>query len=161
MAKYAGSAACYPPKREKVEELFVLADQDKSGGIDMNEFDFIMVILFNQIAGRIAMYYAFLIVIVPYLGQGVLQFFMFLRVDDGILAFDKAFDSVAPQWMLWIVDRVPDSVWNKAPQQIISILVFFLIIPTALNKIDQFSFHAAKRAGVDHRESGEKTTKQE
>ena len=149
LAKYAGSAACYPPTREKVDELFVTADQDKSGDIDEKEFDYIMVILFNQIAGRICMYYGFLIVIAPYLGSFILHILTRLGVGKGILFVDEAFDNTAPNFLVSLIDKIPDTIWERMPAQIISLLIFFFVIPTALNKLDEFSYKAAKSSGVD------------
>ena len=43
LAKYAGPAACFPATRDVVEKLFTASDADKSGGIDEDEFEAIMV----------------------------------------------------------------------------------------------------------------------
>ena len=42
LAKYAGPAACYPPTRKVCDVLFQKADIDNSGGIDKQEFYYIV-----------------------------------------------------------------------------------------------------------------------
>jgi hypothetical protein len=49
IAKYAGAAACYPPTRQVVDDLFEASDDDQSGGIDEKEFASILVICCAQI----------------------------------------------------------------------------------------------------------------
>eukprot|EP00540_Astrosyne_radiata_P011586 CAMPEP_0116835472 /NCGR_PEP_ID=MMETSP0418-20121206/7564_1 /TAXON_ID=1158023 /ORGANISM="Astrosyne radiata, Strain 13vi08-1A" /LENGTH=207 /DNA_ID=CAMNT_0004465143 /DNA_START=230 /DNA_END=853 /DNA_ORIENTATION=+ len=143
LAKHAGSAACYPPTRAKVKELFYAADQNHNGQIESDEFDYIMVILCSQIAGRIIMYYTFLILAVPYLASWSLQFLDFIGVDDTILGVDYLFDTYAPKFMVYIIDKIPDSVWENMPEQIVSLCLFFFVIPFALELLDRLSIWAA------------------
>jgi Ca2+-binding EF-hand superfamily protein len=49
LAKYAGAAACYPPTRQVIDELFEASDTDKSGTILEEEFTQIMVIFVQLI----------------------------------------------------------------------------------------------------------------
>ena len=52
LAKYAGPAACYPPSRATVENLFDLIDEDQSQAIDEREFIQILKICSVDIASR-------------------------------------------------------------------------------------------------------------
>mmetsp|Transcript_1332 Transcript_1332/g.2014 ORF Transcript_1332/g.2014 Transcript_1332/m.2014 type:complete len:215 (-) Transcript_1332:905-1549(-) len=148
LAKYAGPAACYPASRETVHNLFVASDDDNSGGIDLQEFEAIMVITAASISSRILSYYTLVILLVPYLAARIIDFFELLRVDDGLLKIDAFWDAHAPSWMQWFVDIVPDSLWLALPEQIISLIFFFFVIPKIFDKIDQSSTKAAERNTV-------------
>ncbi|VEU38848.1 unnamed protein product [Pseudo-nitzschia multistriata] len=73
LAKYAGPSACYPPTRAVCDRLFILADRDRSGGIDRNEFCCIVEILCAQILSRMLVYYVVLILAVPVLATFVVK----------------------------------------------------------------------------------------
>ena len=147
-AKFAGPAACFPPRRKEVERLFDAADSDKSGGLNLDQFNTVLTVVCANITSRIITYYTILIVVVPYLADWTLDLLNFIGIDDAILKFDSLFDSIAPNFILWIVDIVPDSLWLKLPHQIISLLMFFLVLPILMDVIDNQSRQAAARATV-------------
>jgi hypothetical protein len=88
--------------------MFEAADSDQSGGIDQDEFSRILAVLCAQILFRMAVYYLVLILFVPYLSTKV-------------------------------VDRtgIPNgSYLEMAAEQIISLGVFFGVIPALWDIID-------------------------
>ena len=111
LAKYAGPAACYPPSRHVVNQLFDAADASRNGGIDESEFKVIMGICCAQILSRIAVYYAILILFVPYLVNHLTVYFLIEK----------------------------DSYQELATKQLLSTGIFFVAIPLLWNKIDQAS----------------------
>mmetsp|Transcript_31933 Transcript_31933/g.52698 ORF Transcript_31933/g.52698 Transcript_31933/m.52698 type:complete len:231 (-) Transcript_31933:933-1625(-) len=153
LAKYAGAAACYPATRQAVDQLFLASDDDNSGGVDEAEFMNIMIITAASISSRILTYYAFLIVLVPYLAARIINILEFLRVDDGILKIDAAWDATVPDWLNWFIDIVPDSFWLSLPEQIISLAFFFFVIPKIFDKIDQTGAEVAERTVVTNTSS--------
>lgn len=72
LAKYAGAAACYPPSRLTVNELFLAADGDNSGTINADEFTQIMCVCCSQIAGRMLSYYMVIVLLVPFLADALI-----------------------------------------------------------------------------------------
>jgi len=147
-----------PPPRAVVDQLFEASDDDHSGGIDQEEFTSIMVILCSQITSRIAVYYGILILLVPYIASMILTILDFVGVDATFLKVDSLFEYYAPSFMLWMVDVVPDSTWETLPNQIISLMLFFLVIPTMFNYIDEKSRSMAERTVVYSDGRGTTTT---
>eukprot|EP00544_Gedaniella_sp_CCMP2646_P012356 CAMPEP_0202499878 /NCGR_PEP_ID=MMETSP1361-20130828/31266_1 /ASSEMBLY_ACC=CAM_ASM_000849 /TAXON_ID=210615 /ORGANISM="Staurosira complex sp., Strain CCMP2646" /LENGTH=224 /DNA_ID=CAMNT_0049132179 /DNA_START=69 /DNA_END=743 /DNA_ORIENTATION=+ len=145
LAKYAGPAACYPPTRKVVNKLFEASDDDKSGGIDETEFEHIMVILCSQIASRILIYYAILILLVPYIVSMILVTLDVIGVDDVALKVEHGMDLVVPSFLQWLLAFIP---WEKMPEKIISLALFFLVIPTMFNYIDETSRSMAEQTVV-------------
>jgi hypothetical protein len=58
-----------------------------------------MIILGSQITSRMLVYYAILIMLVPYVAAWSLKFFDFIGVDEAFLSFDVIFDKFAPDFM--------------------------------------------------------------
>jgi len=147
-AKFAGPAACFPPSRKEVERLFEVIDEHKTGRISLDQFNCVMMILCTNITTRILSYYTVLMVFVPHLASGVLAVLNYIRMDDFILGIDSAFDSLAPSFLTKIVDLVPDQIWLRLPEQIISLSMFFLVIPYIMTMIEQNTYKSASRAIV-------------
>jgi hypothetical protein len=131
-----------------VERLFDAADDDKSGGIDQEEFDQIMVILCSQISSRIAVYYGILILLVPYVASYTLRGLDWIGVDEGLEKMDNVWDAHAPSLLQWVMNMVPDSTWQSMPEQIVSLTLFFLVVPTLFNMIDETSRSMAEQRRV-------------
>lgn len=143
-----------------MDRLFDASDDDNSGGIDQEEFNQIMMIACSQITSRIAAYYAILILCVPYLVSCILHTMDYIGVDDTITKIDSLWDVHAPRILQWLVDQVPDSTWAGIPEQVVSLLLFFFVIPTLFNIIDEKSRSMAEQTVVhkssDENEAGEK-----
>lgn len=67
LGRYAGPAACFPPSREVSDQLFEASDASKEGSINKEEFTNILMILGAQIVSRMFVYYAILILFVPWM----------------------------------------------------------------------------------------------
>mmetsp|Transcript_10711 Transcript_10711/g.14177 ORF Transcript_10711/g.14177 Transcript_10711/m.14177 type:complete len:232 (+) Transcript_10711:324-1019(+) len=135
LAKYAGAAACYPSSRKVVEEMFQAVDSDTSGLINEEEFAHILRICSRNIASRIAVYYAILILMVPHLADGTVR---------AILHFDE--------WMGWNATKTQITIftylekllsWNQVAETVIGLAFFFLIIPMIFELIDASSTQKA------------------
>jgi len=140
LAKYAGPAACYPPTREVVNRLFDATDDDKSGGIDEVEFEQIMIIMCSQITSRIAVYYAILILLVPYLIVWSLGLMDLIGVDYTLSVLDhKVWDRYAPSFLRWLVGLIPDSAWESLPESLVGVALFYLVIPFCWDRVDSLA----------------------
>lgn len=73
LARFCGSAACMPPSRTVVQELFDASDVDESGGIDREEFDIILKVSCAQIFGRMMINYATLILVIPFVSKLIVE----------------------------------------------------------------------------------------
>lgn len=129
LAKYAGAAACYPPTRSTVSGLFEASDDNNSGSIDEHEFDQIVIISCGQIASRIFVYYAIIILLVPFLADHFIQ--AILSIDEWMGYKDAA----------WL-ERV--LTYGHLAEETISLVVFFLMVPLFFDWIDRFSKRAAE-----------------
>jgi len=121
LAKYAGPAACYPPTRAVVDELFEASDKNNSGGISKDEFVNIVAACCTNLLGRILVYYSILILLVPYIAQQVIDV---LEIKTG-------------------------SYMETAAEQVISMSFFFLAIPLLWNFVDRTSRDAAVNVKMD------------
>ncbi|EEC48398.1 predicted protein [Phaeodactylum tricornutum CCAP 1055/1] len=131
LAKYAGAAACYPPTRATVEELFVAVDDDKSGYIDEEEFKQIVVICCVDVTSRIVTYYSILILLVPYVTEALLTGFCTL---DHSLGWDiQKSHAPALQWVESILS------WNEIAEKAVGFILFILVIPIFFDYIDRSS----------------------
>jgi preprotein translocase subunit SecG len=131
LAKYAGAAACYPPSRHVVDDLFLSADKDLSGYIEENEFLEIIKVCSVDIASRIVVYYSILILLVPYLADAIV--YVLFHVDDW-MGVDMGERQLAV--FAWIEDLIS---WKALAEQTVSLALFFLVIPLLFNFIDRNS----------------------
>jgi hypothetical protein len=137
LAKYAGSAACYPPSRQTVEGLFDASDDDNSGFIDQDEFQQIMVICCAQITGRIVAFYAVLILLVPRMTGVVVHGFLALDDSMGWGVGKTGIYVPGGEWLEMVFN------WGQIGEQVVYLALFFLVIPTVFNWIDKSSQQAA------------------
>jgi hypothetical protein len=131
LAKYAGAAACYPPSREVVENLFEASDDDNSGFIDEEEFTSIVVICCGQIFSRILVYYSIIVLLVPYLAGIIVS-----NIDGFVLGSDLQKPGLLPKP---VVDTA-----LQVMEPAVGLVFFFLLIPLLFNVIDTFSKTAAE-----------------
>ena len=73
LAKFAGSAACKPPSRARVQELFFDFDEDLSESLDVEEFISMCTLLMGQVLGRVIFQWVFTLLISPILGEGMVR----------------------------------------------------------------------------------------
>jgi hypothetical protein len=121
-------------------------------GFSSQEFERIMIILSSQIMSRIFVYYAILIMLMPYIAAWSLSFFDFIGVDDAFLSVDVIFEKFAPDFMQSIVHLVPSNIG----EQIISLALFFLVVPKLFDTIDDFGNNMAKNSKAMKDEGVEK-----
>lgn len=73
LARFCGSAACMPPSRSVVQDLFEASDVDESGGIDREEFEIIVKVSCAQIFGRMMINYATLLLVIPFVSKLIVE----------------------------------------------------------------------------------------
>lgn len=134
-----------------MNKLFEASDDDHSGGIDQEEFTSIMVILCSQITSRILSYYAILILLVPYIVNMIIMILDVVGVDDVALKVESGMSVFMPSFLQWMLAYVE---WNEMPEKIISLSLFFLVIPTLFNYIDEKSRSMAEKTVVYSSEGG-------
>ena len=125
LAKYAGAAACYPPSRQAIYELFDASDDDNSGSIDENEFGIIMVVCCAQISSRILVYYAIIILMVPYIADSFIR--GLLQIDDYFgwnVTSNKGGDR--PFFVAWFETAL---TYGDFANSVVSLVLFFLLVP--------------------------------
>ena len=140
LAKYAGAAACYPPTRTVVDDLFAAADADGSGSIEEAEFSEIVRICSMDIASRIVVYYGILILLVPYLADGIVH--VLRQIDDLMLGggnLKLLQENEAVQYLLSFVS------WKEMTDRVVSMVLFFLVIPMLFDAIDKRSKTRAQK----------------
>lgn len=131
LAKYAGAAACFPPSRHVIDHLFDAADDDRSGEVDENEFSQIMVVCCAQIFSRMIVYYAIIIVLVPYVAENAIQ---------GVLLLNDSMGSMEMEWLEKAL------TYGQIAERITSLAMFFLVVPLFFDWIDASSRRAAEIA---------------
>jgi EF hand len=148
LAKYAGPAACYPPSRQVIEQLFRAADDDNSGFIDADEFAQIVVICCAQVASRIFVYCAIFVLLVPYLVDGIVS--SASKIDDW-LGWDNNDNTkssragnesqyVVLQWL----GSTLTSQSSKIAERVVGLILFYVLVPVCYNWIDRSSRKAAE-----------------
>ena len=149
LAKYVGPAACFPPSRDVVDRLFDASDDNRSGGIDEEEFNQIMVVLCSEITGRILTYYTILILAVPYLVRAIIHVLDIIGVDETARAIDQnVWEAYAPNILQKATDMIPESTWESLPQTLTSTALFYLVIPMTWDFIDVKLHSYAERTSV-------------
>jgi hypothetical protein len=78
--------------------------------------------------------------LVPYVAAWSLKFFDFIGVDEAFLSFDVIFDKFAPDFMESIVHLVPSNIG----EQIVSLALFFVLVPKLFDTIDDLGNNLAK-----------------
>lgn len=109
LSKYAGPSATFPPDRDTCERLFQAADLNNSGGLDRNQFHWVMSVLSAEIFFRMFVHYVVMILCVPVLASRVIS-----------------------------LARIPkDTYLELAARQALSMGVFFLAVPFLWNIINE------------------------
>jgi len=139
LAKYAGAAACYPPTRAVIDSLFEASDADKSGKIDEEEFTQILMVCCAQITSRIFVYYAIIIMLVPYVADSMVQGLFGIDNYIGWKSDDGNHTYPAIDWLGNVLG------WGTIAERFVSLALFFLLIPTFFNWIDGSSNRVANQ----------------
>ena len=143
-------------------------DIDNSGQLNREEFETVMMVLFGNVMTRVAIQYAFTLLIVPLIAQmllsGTLQFCNYVHGTIAALNVHSAFfnnvevtaenawqtagdfwSTSLPVPLIEAVRRVrellsaiPESVWNTIPLTLLSTVLCLMLVPWALLKIDDF-----------------------
>jgi hypothetical protein len=142
LAKYAGAAACYPPSREVVEQLFEASDDDHSGYIDEEEFTSIVIICCGQIFSRILVYAIFILLVPKYLGGYIVSNIEGFALGSELLAKPGLLPKPVIDTVLYVMEPA------------VGLVFFFLLIPLLFNLIDGFSKTAAEKTVIGTNSSG-------
>lgn len=141
LAKYLGSAACYPPSRHVVDQLFEASDDDNNGKIDEEEFTQIMMVCCAQITSRLLVYYAIIILLVPFAARSIVGAVVNVQGRLGWNATTKDDHEVPSAFFRWFESLV---TWSQIAETIIYFTLFFTLVPLFFNWIDQSSRRAAE-----------------
>jgi hypothetical protein len=95
----------------------------------------VQVITAASISSRILAYYAFLLVLVPYLAAKVITVGDTFKLYDGIEKLGETLVALVPGRLVWIVDLIPHSFWLALPEKIINLaFVRILLHQTTLSE---------------------------
>lgn len=142
LAKYAGAAACYPPTRAVIDSLYEASDDDKSGKIDEEEFTQILMVCCAQITSRILVYYSIIILLVPYIADAMVKGLFSIGDHFGWNSDDGKQTYPVIEWLENVVG------WGTIAERIVSVALFFLLIPTFFNWIDGSSNRVANQISL-------------
>lgn len=153
IAKYAGGAACFPASRETIDKLFDASDVDKSGTIDEDEFQKIMVVCCGQILSRVVLYLAMLLFIVPTLAHGLIVYLTAVLADKSwfqAIAYAVQSPISKVEWLDAMFD------WDTLIEDVLGIGIFFALFPIVFGAIDEFYQKAAESKMLDSIEIAKK-----
>lgn len=172
---YAGPAACKPVDKEHVLSVFRNMDVDDSGTLDREEFREVMMILFSNVLLRVMVQWCMTLLIVPLVAQSILDGVKFLvqyilgvvtKLDEHSVVFDaiEVFIETMAQKIInlmpgslilvarqgkWLLDCIPESVWNTIPLTLLSCILGMLAVPWLLYRIDNIFHKAADKKKED------------
>jgi hypothetical protein len=129
LSKYLGVAACHPPTRDAVDELFELADQDRSGDLNQQEFTNAVLVACTPISLRVAIYWS-LLAVLPMLVSHTMG--GILRVVQGHI-------------QNYYLPRASTILLQGTVQYIFSLCFFSLAIPFLFDSVDRVSRRAAQK----------------
>jgi hypothetical protein len=141
LAKYVGPAACKPPSRTVVGDLFWEFDADDSGTLDKEEFCNLTIILLSNIMGRILFQFSMTIALVPFLAPRVLVQLDVLRLKlvsldpyNLITSVTSAYNDTLKSYPILVdaVAKIPATL----PVTLISVVIVSLVVPNVLSFFD-------------------------
>jgi len=149
---YAGPAACKPVDRDRVHDIFLKKDIDNNGSLDKAEFLEVMAVLCGNILTRVAVQWASTIIIVPMVAQALLDGIVWLVGLIWVKAPVSLINTITefalgllPDILLYVgnnikylLDLIPDSIWDCIPLTIISCVLACVAVPYVIFKIDDF-----------------------
>lgn len=141
LAKYVGPAACKPPSRTLVNDLFWEFDADDSGTLDQEEFCNLTIILLSNIMGRILFQFTMTIALVPFLAPRAVAKLSELKsrlweIDpfDVPTNITKFYDSALQYYpkISLVLSKLPASL----PVTMVSVIIVSLVVPNVLSFFD-------------------------
>ncbi|GMI22521.1 hypothetical protein TeGR_g6428, partial [Tetraparma gracilis] len=151
LAKYLGPAACKPPSRAVVAELFEAYDRDHSADLDEHEFVDLSLLLLSNIATRVLFQFAMTLFLVPHFAPRVLHRLLLLvaelRAADpySLLSSASAFyaGAVLPlPYVPLLLSYVPATM----ALTVVSSVLVMIIVPAVLDAIDGCSVRLGELA---------------
>lgn len=169
MAIYVGAPACRPASKEYVSQIFRLLDSDNSGTLTREEFGTVMKILYSQVFTRIVIQWTLTLLIVPVVTQYIIKYTLLLcwiahefwkDIDDDLDPIQRLL------WKVWdlflyitprqldrsgeliciLFAKIPGGVWKTMPYTIITVAQTSVVLPLALNRVENFFRRVAHRA---------------
>ena len=133
LAKYVGVAACQPPNREQINELFTLADVSKTNYLNKEEFTNAVVVATAPMTSRIATYWS-LLAILPVIVARTMAAIHKLLPKQPQCKYPSLF-----QQGLGVIEFIIQLVLSRA--------FFSILVPNIFNRIDrQMRTYAYKRS---------------
>ncbi|GMH98538.1 hypothetical protein TrST_g7047 [Triparma strigata] len=154
LAKYFGPAACKPPSRQQVDEMFWTFDSDSSGDLDKNEFCNLLQILLSNIAGRVLFQFAMTIALVPFLAPKIVYYATLGVQKFHALNPQNISTTIATFYTTHIVENPTISPYYSQllskipatlPNTIAGVILVTLFVPSVLDFIDNMSMSAARK----------------
>ena len=112
-----------PPTAQDIQKLMDEVDTSGTGSLDLDGFTTVCFILFENIAGRVALQALFSFIIAPMLAT------LFIRLYCYVYP---------PHWMFGYI--IPAGI----PSTIITTVIITAVVPYALDLIDEYHVHKAK-----------------
>ena len=124
-----------PPTAQDIQKLMDEVDTSGTGSLDLDGFTTVCFILFENIAGRVALQALFSFIIAPMLAT------LFIRLYCYVYP---------PHWVFGYI--IPAGI----PSTILTTIIITAVVPYALDLIDEYHVHKAKgraerRAQKDHK----------
>jgi Ca2+-binding EF-hand superfamily protein len=158
MGLYAGAAACKPISRERCTRIFHQMDKDNSGSLDKREFREVMMVLFSNVALRIAVQMTATIMLVPFLANRlvdamlavvstIVHYYQYLEKQSSLVgAVESTADltaasiiSITPVYIRLFFGKLGDVIaWERLPLSLTSTLLSMMIIPALIFRVDEF-----------------------
>ena len=143
LAKFAGSAACKPPTRQQVQNLFIDFDDDNSSSLDVNEFLSMCVLLTGQVLGRVIFQWIFTLLISPMIGTFMLR--VYHRWDYFLVNNISFIRKLYEMARIPIVNKFLEYLPATIPLALCSCIAASIIVPVVLNAIDEYFSRRAER----------------
>lgn len=131
LAKYVGVAACHPPTRDQMHELFELADEDHNGRLCKQEFTNAVVVACAPITSRIAVYWSLLGLLPLVVGRFMGGLSHVLRGNIATMSPSLAKKTLA--FLEWGFENC------------VAIFFFSILVPNIFSRIDTASRRYARK----------------
>ncbi|KAL7482790.1 hypothetical protein ACHAW6_012359 [Cyclotella cf. meneghiniana] len=166
LAVYVGAPACRPASKQYVSEIFHLLKSDDDDTLDREEFAVVIKILYSQVFTRIIIQWTLTLIIVPILSKYTIKYTnltfwiaheFWKDIDDELDPIQRLFYklwlyilTLTPNWLdsigrsfVSLLCMVPWETWKGLPQMILTSILVFVVVPYALNNVEDFFRKAA------------------